>query len=253
MVFLLLLRLSPFCPKRKKNRNDESALVVQRKEEGKFSGEKILSMLPNEVQGIFVIEGGMKRRLIPRGIFPQKRILKLWFFFKQLFPDRKRGGSESRGKNMNNVCLLTGLCQGPQLIHEIAGYKVLLQSLLPGSLYSLESTVQIWCIVATWNTRCWEMIVFAHALLLWHWLFSWLLFLTNCPKPPANHMLKRTHHRANFQKIPFASTFISQPPSMNNIKIKSNPNCLFEGTARKTHQVIYTFFTVPYCTEANLI
>ena len=41
------------------------------------------------------------------------------------------------------VCLLTGLCQGPQPIHGIAGYKVLLQSLLPGSLHSLESTVQV--------------------------------------------------------------------------------------------------------------
>ena len=109
------------------------------------------------------------------------------------------------------VCLLTGLCQGPQPIHRIAGYKVLLQSLLPGSLHSLESTVQVWRIFATWNARCWEMIVFAHALLLWRWLFSWLLFLTNGLWPPANHMLKGTRHRANFQKIPFASTFISQP------------------------------------------
>ena len=31
--------------------------------------------------------------------------------------------------------------------HEIAGYKVLLQSLLPGSLRSLESVVQVWHIV----------------------------------------------------------------------------------------------------------
>ncbi len=37
------------------------------------------------------------------------------------------------------VCLfIDGLCQGPQPIHEIAGYKVLLQSLLPGSLHSLD-------------------------------------------------------------------------------------------------------------------
>ncbi len=35
------------------------------------------------------------------------------------------------------VCLLTGLCQGPQPIHEIAGYKVLLQSLLPWVLAQL--------------------------------------------------------------------------------------------------------------------
>ncbi len=41
------------------------------------------------------------------------------------------------------VCILTVLCQGPQPIHEIAGYKVLLQSLLPGSLHSLESVVQV--------------------------------------------------------------------------------------------------------------
>ena len=54
------------------------------------------------------------------------------------------------------------------------------------------------------------MIVFAHALLPWRWLFSWLLFLTKGPWPPANHMLKRTRYRNNFLKIPFASTFISQ-------------------------------------------
>ncbi len=37
------------------------------------------------------------------------------------------------------VSLLMGLCQGPQPIHEIAGYEVLLQSLLPGSLHSLDT------------------------------------------------------------------------------------------------------------------
>ncbi len=41
-------------------------------------------------------------------------------------------------QNVLFACLLTGLCQGPQQIYKIAGYKVLLQSLLPGSLHSLD-------------------------------------------------------------------------------------------------------------------
>ncbi len=57
--------------------------------------------------------------------------------------------------------------KAPQPIHEIAGYKVLLQSLLSRSLHSLEPTVQVWRIIVTWNARCWEMTVFVHELLPW--------------------------------------------------------------------------------------
>ena len=108
------------------------------------------------------------------------------------------------------VYLLRGLCQGQQPVHKSVGYKVLLQGLLPGSLHSLESAVHVWRIVETWKAHCWKMILFAHALLLWRWLFSWLLYLTNGPWLPANHMLKGTRHSANFQKVLFAPTFISQ-------------------------------------------
>ena len=103
-----------------------------------------------------------------------------------------------------------GLCQRPTTHPQISGYKVLLKSLLPRSLHSLEFAIQVWRIVVTWNARSWKMIMFALALLPWRKLFSWLLFLTNVPWPPANHMLKGTCHRAHFQKIPFASTFFAQ-------------------------------------------
>ncbi len=115
------------------------------------------------------------------------------------------------------VFLLTGPCQGPQPIHEIAGVQSTSAEFASWVLAQLGSAVQFWRIVATWNACCWEKIVFAHALLPWCWLFSWLLFLTKGLRPPANPMLKGTRHRDNFQKIPFASTFIC-PPGTGAVK-----------------------------------
>ncbi len=140
----------------------------------------------------------------------RRKTARLWHFL----------GDKGRGSNsicFSITCLFIywwACVKGPQPIHKIAGYKVLLQSLLPRSLHSfgirnpgLTHRCGLERPLLKDDRVC-------HALLPWHRLFSWLLFLTSKSrwKEPTTMLI--------FRK--FLSLALSFPNSSQNL---FSPNC----------------------------